>query len=47
LSADTKERKLAEALFKKEGRASDVMSEYKAAVEAERAKTERLQAAAN
>jgi hypothetical protein len=42
LTDDTKER--AEAQFKKEERASDAMSEYKAAVEAERAKTARLKA---
>jgi hypothetical protein len=34
----------AEALFKKEERASEAMAEYKAAREAERAKTERLRA---
>ena len=44
MTADTKERHLAEALFKEEERASDAMSEYKAAREAERAKTERLRA---
>jgi hypothetical protein len=47
LTDDTKERKWAEAQFKKEERAtdaSDAMSEYKAAREAERAKTERLRA---
>ena len=39
---DIKDR--AEAHFKKEERASEAMSEYKGAVEAERAKTERLRA---
>ena len=44
---DTKERKWAEAQFKKEERATEgakAMSEYKAEREAERAKTERLKA---
>ena len=44
MTADTKERQLAEAQFKKKERVSDAMSEYKAAREAERAKTERLRA---
>jgi len=47
LSDDTKEKKLAEAVFKKEERATQgakAMAEYKATVEAERAKTERLRA---
>jgi hypothetical protein len=47
LTDDTKEKKLAEAVFKKEVRAIEgakAMSEYNAAVEAERAKTERLRA---
>jgi hypothetical protein len=44
LTDDTKEKKLAEAVFKKEERASEAMSQYKAAREAERAKTERLRA---
>ncbi len=39
---DEKQRKAADAQFKKEGRASEAMSEYNAAREAERAKTERL-----
>jgi hypothetical protein len=42
LTADIKER--AEALFKKEERASKAMSEYNAEREAERAKTVRLRA---
>jgi hypothetical protein len=45
LADDTKERKSAEAQFKKEERANEgakAMSEYKAEREAERAKTERL-----
>jgi hypothetical protein len=45
LADDTKERKSAEAQFKKEERATEgakAMSEYKAEREAERAKTERL-----
>jgi hypothetical protein len=44
---DEKQRKAADAQFKKEERAADgskAMSEYKATVEAERAKTERLRA---
>ena len=44
---DDKERKAAEAQFKKEERASEgakAMSEYKAAHEAERDKTSRLKA---
>ena len=44
---DDKERKWAEAQFKKEERATEsakAMSEYKAEREAERAKTERLRA---
>jgi hypothetical protein len=44
LTAETKEKKWAEAQFKKATDASDPMSEYKAAREAERAKTERLRA---
>jgi hypothetical protein len=47
LADDTKERKWAEAQFKKEERATEgakAMSEYKAEREAERAKTERLKA---
>ena len=47
MSDDTKEKKLAEAVFKKEERATQgakAMAEYKATVEAERAKTERLRA---
>ena len=47
MTADTKEKKLAEAVFKKEESATEgakAMSEYKAAVDAERAKTERLRA---
>ena len=47
LTDDTREKKLGEAVFKKEERATEgakAMSEYKAAVEAERAKTERLRA---
>jgi ABC-type Fe3+-hydroxamate transport system substrate-binding protein len=44
LTDDTKEKKLAEAVFKKEERSSKAMAEYKATVEAERAKTERLRA---
>jgi hypothetical protein len=47
LTDDTKEKKSAEALFKKEERATEgakAMSEYKAAREAERAKTDRLRA---
>jgi len=47
LTDDTKERKWAEAQFKKEERATEgakAMSEYKAEREAERAKTERLKA---
>jgi hypothetical protein len=45
LADDTKERKSAEAQFKKEERATEgakAMAEYKAEREAERAKTERL-----
>jgi len=44
---DERQRKAAEAQFKKEERATDgakAMSEYKAEGEAERAKTERLRA---
>jgi hypothetical protein len=44
---DEKQRKAAEAHFKKEERATEgakAMSEYKAEVEAERAKMERLRA---
>jgi hypothetical protein len=44
---DEKQRKAAEAQFKKEERATEgakAMSEYKAEGEAERAKTERLRA---
>ena len=47
MADDTKERKWAEAQFKKEERATEgakAMSEYKAEREAERAKTERLKA---
>ena len=47
MTDDTKEKKLAEAVFKKEARATEganAMADYKAAVEAERAKTERLRA---
>jgi hypothetical protein len=47
LADDTKERKSAEAQFKKEDRATEgakAMSDYKANREAERAKTERLKA---
>ena len=47
MAHDTKERKWAEAQFKKEERATEgakAMSEYKAEREAERAKTERLKA---
>jgi hypothetical protein len=44
LTAETKEKKWAEAQCKKATDASDPMSEYKAAREAERAKTERLRA---
>ena len=47
MTDDTKERKWAEAQFKKEERATEgakAMSEYKAEREAERAKTERLKA---
>ena len=45
MADDTKERKSAEAQFKKEERATEgakAMAEYKAEREAERAKTERL-----
>ena len=42
MTDDIKDR--AEAQFKKEERASEAMAQYKAAVEAERAKTERLRA---
>jgi hypothetical protein len=42
MTDDIKDR--AEAQFKKEARASEAMAEYKAAGEAERAKTERLRA---
>jgi hypothetical protein len=42
MTDDIKDR--AEAQFKKEERASEAMAEYKAAREAERAKTERLRA---
>ena len=45
MADDTKERKWAEAQFKKEERATEgakAMAEYKAEREAERAKTERL-----
>jgi hypothetical protein len=42
LNDDIKDR--AEGQFKKEERASEAMTEYNAAREAERAKTERLQA---
>jgi hypothetical protein len=42
LTDDIKDR--AEAHFKKEERASEAMTEYKATVDAERAKTERLRA---
>ena len=42
MTEDIKDR--AEAQFKKEERASEAMSEYKASREAERAKTERLRA---
>jgi hypothetical protein len=45
LADDTKERKSAEAQFKKEERATEgakAMAEYKAEREAQRAKTERL-----
>jgi hypothetical protein len=42
LTDDIKDR--AEAHFKKDERASEAMTEYKAAVEAERAKAERLRA---
>jgi hypothetical protein len=42
MADDIKDR--AEAQFKKEERSSDAMAEYKAAREAERAKTERLRA---
>jgi hypothetical protein len=48
LADDTKERKSAEAQFKKEERATEgakAISEYKAEREAERAKTERLRLA--
>ena len=44
---DEKQRKAAEAQFKKEERATEgakAMTEYKATVDAERAKTERLRA---
>ena len=42
MTDDIKDR--AEAHFKKQERASEAMTEYKATVEAERAKTERLRA---
>jgi hypothetical protein len=47
LTDDTKEKKLAEAVFKKEARATEgakAMAEYNPEREAERAKTERLRA---
>ena len=47
MNDDTKENKLAEAVFKKEARATEgakAMAEYNAEREAERAKTERLRA---
>jgi hypothetical protein len=47
LTDDTKEKKMAEAVFKKEERATHgakALAEYKCTVEAERAKTERLRA---
>jgi hypothetical protein len=47
LTEDTREKKLAEAVFKKKERATQgakAMAEYKATVEAERAKTGRLRA---
>jgi hypothetical protein len=47
LTDDTKEKKLAEAVYKKEARATEgakATAEYNAGREAERAKTDRLRA---